>query len=369
MNKRERVLAIGLLTLVLLLGGAFVFHLFFYEPMDQLKNRIAAAQKDIATKERERDQLDKDKEKTLHTDPRLKEWRKLSLPEGTGRKPEEVAKHLDKLQRDYESWLYKLLEHNGFSANSITVTAKAPDSKSSPTLPGKGPLFTRFAFIVKGQASLDAVVRMLSEFHKTNLLHQVRGLTLVKPETTRQGSRPGDLDVDLTVEALMVAGADKREKLLPDDSTAPVPQVLAVGPRRYEDLRGHNIFQGVGAGNRLTEDRAEVLSNVKLTTLTNGGRRWEGFLYDKGKGPPEIRLRASIGFDEFTITDRYGTVLMKAKVVRLDDREVIFQSGEEYYRLGVGDDLQTAMKNPLKKEEVKSMGLVSAGTGDGKTPD
>src|SRR5689334_6171717 len=131
MNQRERVLAVGLLALVLLLGGAFLFHLFFYEPLGMIKNRISSAEKDLETKKGELDQLTKDRERALRLDPRLKEWRTLSIPESKGRKPDEVTKHLEDMQRKYEQFLYGLLERNGF-AMGFQIVSKAPDSKSSP---------------------------------------------------------------------------------------------------------------------------------------------------------------------------------------------------------------------------------------------
>jgi hypothetical protein len=359
MNQRERFLTVGLLALIILGGGAFLFHFLFWQPLDSLKSRIANVRRDLEAKEKERDTLEKERQRIVRIDPRLQDWRKFSLPEGGGRTPDEVKRKILDVQVDYEKFLSKLLRNNGFAPTSLTISPKAPDSKSSPTLPGRGPIYTRLGFAVTGQAPFDAVVRALEEFHKTGLLHEVRILSLLRPETRRQGSREGDLEVKMDVEALLVSGAEKREDLLPDSTKTPKPQLLATG-RKYEDLIARNIFLGRSASSQLTEDPQEVLSTVKLTTLSNSGRRWEAFLFEKDKGPKETRLRQTTGFNEFVIRDRYNNVVLKAKVVRLDDREVLFQADGKYYRLHLGEDLSTAMKTPLKDEEAKSLGLVAA---------
>jgi hypothetical protein len=359
MNQRERFLTVGLLALILLGGGAFLFHVLFWQPLENLKSRIASVRKDLDTKEKERDSLEKERQRVLRVDPRLGEWRKISLPESPGRSADEMNRQLAALQVNYEKFLNKLLRSNGFS--SIAVSAKAPDSKSSPTLPGRGPIFTRLDISVAGLASFESVVKALKEFHDTNLLHEVRMLSLVKPETSRQGSRPGDLEVKMDVQAILVAGADKRsaEDLLPDSTKTPKPQVLA-GNRQYEDLMAHNVFLGRSASTQLTEDRREVLGTVKLTSLINSGDHWEGYLLEWRRGKKETKIRTSAGWNEFVIRDLYNNVVLKAKVIRLDDRDLLFETDGKFYRLHLGQDLYTALETPLKEEEVKSLGLVAA---------
>jgi hypothetical protein len=359
MNQRERFLTVGLLALIVLGGGAFLFHFLFWQPLENLKSRIASVRRELDTKEKERDTLEKERQKILHVDPRLGEWRKISLPESPGRTPDEINRQIPAVGVKYEQFLSRLLRRNGF-ASSLTVSSKAPDSKSSPTLPGRGPMYTRLGFSVTGQAPYEAVVKALKEFHDANLLHEVRTLSLIKPETRRQGGREGDLEVKMDVEALLVAGADKRsaDDLLPDSTKTPKPQVLA--GRQYEDLMAHNVFLGRSVSTQLTEDRREVLGTVKLTSLINSGDRWEGYLLEWRRGKKETKIKTSAGWNEFVIRDLYKNVVLKAKVIRLDDRDVLFQADGKFYRLHLGQDLYTALETPLKEEEVKSLGLVAA---------
>ena len=187
----------------------------------------------------------------------------------------------------YGRFLFNLLMRSGFAPSTIKVTPAPADRKGGPILAGKTPAYTKLSFTVQGQAGLDGVVRMVQDFYRTPLLHEVRSLTLSKGAAAKNDpSGKGNLDVNLTVEALLVTGADKRDDLLPS-STTPAPQVLATPSRQYTDMLAKNIFTGVAAVSRLSEDRSQVLNFVKLTALWNSGRRWEATYYDQGKGGEE----------------------------------------------------------------------------------
>jgi hypothetical protein len=250
----------------------------------------------------------------------------------------------------------ELLKQSGFT--SVKVVPVAADRKGAPILSGKTPAYTKMAFTVQGQAALDGVVRMLQKFHSTPLLQEVRGLTLKKGPSTK-----GDLDVDMTVEALMVNGAEKRDSLLPS-STVPAPQVLAKPTRHYPDMLAKNIFTGVAAVARYSEDRSQVLGVVKLTALWNDGGHWEATYYDQGKGGEEKRIKER-WLNEFSVADKYDNVLVQGKVVRLDADGAVFQSGDKFYRWICGQMLGAALDEPLKPDEVKKLGLTATTTAAG----
>jgi hypothetical protein len=197
-----------------------------------------------------------------------------------------------------------------------------------------------------------------------------------------------NLDVNLTVEALMVSGAEGRDQLTDPAPWAAVDveviaalagpnpnpflaayaggeswrrQVLADPERIYTDLTGKNIFTGnpkAETAAKVTEDRDEVLSHVKLTTLSNSGRRWEAYFYDQGKGPPETRLNALI-LTDFTVADRYGNKLVEGKVVKVDEGGVVFQVKDDknYYRWRIGEFIASALSKSMKEDELKDLGI------------
>jgi len=340
MNSRERFLLGILIVIVGVLGYLMM------QPFSTLRQRIEAAQKDIDAKADELKREEREIVKITQRDPRLSQWRVLSLPESKNRTPEEMARHISRIQVDYEKYLYDLLRRNEFAASSINITSRPPENKSSPVLGGKGPVYNRLTFTVQGQANFKGVVLMLNDFHRTSLLHQVRNLSILRPQTPRQGATRDDLDVALTVEALLITGADKRDALMPA-STTPRPRVLAEPSRDYENMLVKNIYTGtVSAPGRLSEDKNDVLRFVKLTMLYSKGRRWEASLYDQAKGGDE-KLLTTGSLRDFSISDKYGTDVLAGTVLDINQRSLYFRSEDRYYRLRLGDFLGESLEEPL----------------------
>jgi len=402
MNKRERILLFTLVGLLIVGGGWAMYYFFHRKPMDQIDQRIERVQNEIRQKEQEEQTIAKNKEKIELRNPHLRYWKQISLPEvklaaGKTRTPEDTAKHLAQVEVKYEQYLSGLLRQHLFTPASISVTPKPPDSKSSPTIVGSGPIYTKLAFVVKGQASLAAIEQMLTEFYHDPLLQEVHSLTITKPATSRQlqlllpGAGPAasgtDLDVDMTVEVLLVKGAEPRDPttdLKPTLADKSLASVLADPERRYDDILGKNIFLGTRGDPRsanMAEDRNLVLRFVRLTTISTNGRRWEAYLYDMGKGLEKGNEKYPEGTEklltverlpDFTIKDKYGNEVLAGKVVLLDDKLMVFQSPPKtgkYYKMTTGDVFLTALSKPLKNEEIKALGLTPpAGAGAAAAP-
>jgi hypothetical protein len=365
MNSRERVLALSLLFAVVVLGGWALFHVFYKVPMENATRRLETAAKDVKDKEDALEKERADMERILDLDPRLGQWRKISLPEAKkikledlkreGRTQEEVRRvHLGQLQVNYEAYLHNLLRRHSFNPATISVNPKPPDNKGVPTLAkGGAPIYNRFAFTVQGQTTLAHLVEMLEDFYRTPVLHEVRSLSILKPQTVRQGANRGDLEINMTVEALQVTGAEERDaaSLIPDSLTAK-PVVLSPMARLYPEMAAKSMFDGTAANSRLTEDPKDVLSFVKLTSLTNNGRRWEAALYDQGKGGDEKYLTER-GRNEFTVLDKYENVLLQGTVVYVDQRVMIFKANDKHYQAFIGDVLYDALANPFDPPTVK----------------
>ncbi len=195
MNQRERILAVGVLSVVILAVGGFLFKWLFLDSLYRVNADIEAAKADISKKEDDKQKEMDDEQALLREDPRVAHWNILSLPEDKnlaeemkgGRSADEARKrHEDMLQVDYQRFLNNLVVKSGFSPSSIKVSAAAADRKGGPILSGKTPAYTRMTFTVQAQGRLDAVERMLADFYKAPLLHQIRNLTL----TARTAARP-----------------------------------------------------------------------------------------------------------------------------------------------------------------------------------
>ncbi|HBI43659.1 MAG TPA: hypothetical protein DDY78_12540 [Planctomycetales bacterium] len=362
MNSRERILALTVVAVAILVGGGVLFKFLFLDALTALRVQTDDAEQDLDKKQAELTKESQDRKTILTGDPRLAQWQRLSLPEDNsqekelkkGRPLEEIRKrHEENVAEQYERFLTELLTRSGFAPSTIKVTPTPADRKGAPKLSDKKtPAYTKLSFTVTGQAALDGVVRMVQDFYQKPLLHEVRSLTLAKGPSSK-----GDLDVNMTVEALMVTGAEKRDDLLPDKTVA-APHVLADPSRSYTDMLAKNIFTGVAVTGRLTEERSQVLGVVKLTALWNSGRRWEATYYDQGKGGDEKRLTERT-INEFSVADKYDNVLVQGKVVRLDGDGAVFQSGDKYYRWTCGQYLSAALDEPLKDDEIKKLGLTA----------
>jgi hypothetical protein len=346
MTQRERVLASSLLGVALLGGGAILARIAFFSPMEQVNGDIATLDDEIQKKDTELKADQAIIDHALKVSPRLAEWKQISLPPTKDMRPEEVNQHLKTLQVDYEHYLYELLQRNGFSPGTIGVNSRPVETTKAASSAAKGPppVFRTLTFTVEGQASLDSIVKMLEEFHRTSLLQQARAISIKKPED-RNAPR-GALVLNMTVEAAMVAGADRRDELMPA-STVERPHVLAEPARTYSEVAGHNIFTGTQPTTKSvqSEESRDVLGFVKLTTVSNtNGRRWEAWLFDQAKKDGESRLRTTAGFNEFSYSDRYDNVLVKGVVINIDDSGVLFRANGRFYHLNLGESLYDALQ-------------------------
>ncbi|MFM7150371.1 MAG: hypothetical protein ACKO23_11055, partial [Gemmataceae bacterium] len=258
MTRREKILAIVLTSLLVVFGGGILFHFFVYQPISDTRTQLSLAQEQLAKKQEELSQEEQQIQSVLDVNPRLEHWRKISLSsvDATQKKagvPSDELKrrHLAQLQVKYELFLSELLRSSGFKTDSIVISPRQPDRRTNLVVAkGQEPLYERLAFTVTGKGSKDNVVRMLRDFHKTNLLHQVRSIKLNTPSgasasgSSRRGSTPdGSLDLDMTVEALVVRGAEERGNLTSSTLTY-TPQFLAPS-RDYNQMGNRNMFVGI----------------------------------------------------------------------------------------------------------------------------
>jgi hypothetical protein len=374
MTQREKTLTVGLLGLLGVFVGGVLFHLFVYEPVSAVREQLDTEREELQKKKNELAGEEEQIEKILHIDPRLSQWTQLSLPprdpklKNAGLSLEQQkSKHLANLGVAYEKYLRELMEKAGFSSvkvGPVKGTAKAQTK-------GKEPPFEELTFPVVGKGKMDAVVLMLREFHRTPLLHHVRKLKLEVADDKGGKKTPGLLAMNLTIDALLMNGAEDRTALQPKGLTV-TPKVLAYDPkqpmaseRNYLAMVKRNMFTGFEPTVRvepptpkvITEDKREVLRFVKLTTLAFDPerKRWEAWLYDQGKGGKEKKLNNVL--DEFTIYDKDDNSMIEAKVVKINEEFMVILSEGKYYRLRCGDFLYPAINSPLSKAELKAMGI------------
>jgi hypothetical protein len=374
MKPRERLLALTLLTIAVLGGGIYLFHKLFLWPLQDMDQELVSLQQRVEQEENRVRKIEADKAK-------LEIWKQLSLP-----------RNVEFSRRQYEIYLSDLLRESSFTTISV---ASKPAEKSNPV-----GIYTRLPYTVAAHATLANVVEMLDHFYRTSLLHQIKHLQIQRLTTTNAQAQPGELDIHMTVEALIVVGAEDRQQLLPTVNRrlavvdvvaalrqAPTglglalwaagpagplgPRVLAEHSRHYAAIAKKNIFLGSMAVDR--PEVVEVARYVHLTDITQNNThnppRCEAFFYDRYNGRM-TRLRAEPGFDSFLIPENEGEGMQRGKVVRVDGRELVFQIEDDYYSVHVGQSLDQALRRPLSRRELKDLGLTTVAekvsTGDGK---
>jgi hypothetical protein len=398
---------------ILVMAAAALLYFQVYRPIvKRHQNNIAALRKDVDEREQRRVQSQNDKR-------RLDRYRQQSLP---------LRADLSADRREYSEFLTSLALKSGFSQANTEIKSDPADTNSSPKMLGKKePIYSVLPFSVKATGTIENLVDFMYYFYHTGLLHRIKGYTVTRPlvpsvrlptpggDTAAPGAAipgamagPGrspfgprqqtqELDILIKVEALVVAGAEDRPVVLPVvdrryvvadvisvlrggpagfalvpwlvGPTGPLgPQLLAQPKRDYEVLANRNIFFGKAPKAAAGEKEPGVFQFVFLTDITLKGRTSpaEAFLYDRYNNR-QFRLRAERGFDQFRVTDNDSDKQVAGKVVRMEERDVIFQVDDKFYRIHVGQNLEDAMRRPLKADEIKELKLASEPVPDKKT--
>jgi len=381
MTRREKVLSMTALALVALVGGGLLVHLFIWQPITDLRGRITQAQ--LKLNEKQADLLKEQKriEGVLKVNPRLSLWNKLSLSpddpkakkivamgkEAQKLKEAQHAKHVTALQREYATFLRDLMRNAGL--RDANVNPRTPERSGTPSSTAKKtvPAFERLAFEATRRGDMAAVSKALESFHTTRLLHHIRRLDLGLAKK-RLNLPEGTLEVKMTVEALLVNGAEMSPKLEPNKPLPYTPRVLAEAKRDYRHLAARNVFTGIKPPVQvaakddkkpLTEEKKEVLRFVRLTMLyyDNERERWAATLYDQAKEDGLINLNTGILGRNFVIKDKYDEKTLEGRVVKITDEELIFKSDDQFYRVLLGEFLYPAIRTPLKDSELRKLGL------------
>jgi hypothetical protein len=388
MNARERILAIAVLSILVLVGGFFLVQALFLGPLQKKSEAIAILQ----------DQIDK---KTLRVEEiqgelhLLDRWKSLSLP----------SNHRD-AQIEYEKWLTNLVQEQGFTGP--TITPKAVDLKTGITATGPAvakatPVYAKLGFSVTGRATLANLAKMLDKFYSAGLLHQIRTISIQKPQTLTAQQQRNELDINLSIEALALSGADARKLLLPPldmrmlavataaawrqgpvglafvpDALGPRgvlgPQKLAPTERDYAKIADKDIFIG-----RIRDPRPYEIDPFRYCELTDITEKEEprgndirkvkqANIYDRyNNRRMRLQAEANSGYQDFNIREENNSVIFRGKVVKINKRDLIFKStedspagGEKYFRIKIGSTMQDALKRALRNDELVQEGLAAA---------
>ena len=360
MNQRERTLSLLLLGGIFLGGGGFFGYQFVLGPLRDANRQIDSLQGDIEVREG----------RVLEIQQKLATFyeplRKLSLPADV---------MLAGLQ--YEVQLSALLRRADFQAGSFTITPRQPDAKNAPVLVAKKTAYTRLAFLVQVKGELHCLVDFLDQFYRQPLLHQIRVLNVTRPSRAGERSRREDLDINMTIEALVLDNAEARGTLihvpprlsllggnlgamgigtaavyggkgspyeLERGAAKPADQMgrLAIPPREYAAITGKNVFFGPPPKKEPPKDETpkepDLGPYIRLTALsaTDGHGRAHIFdFYNQFDYHIEQKLDGTIGVEGFYFIKDRRRSLMRSREAEKGDLEFGDRGDGNYVRLRV----------------------------------
>jgi hypothetical protein len=395
MTQRERKLALGGLGALLLLGGVLVFHKSFWQPYQQTKQAIARLNNEI-------DDRDLEMRQRLADRRELNRLKTLSLPAD----PDPRRLPFEGAWNEYDRYLRELMNQSRLKTFNIVGTLPAPNK--APTSfrdKNKKPLAQTLAYKVNATGELTSVVALLDSFYQTPLLHQIKTVS-IKPVKAdpRQRAQPRLVDIAMSVEALLVDGAEKRSALLPGerrllavsaliamrggpsglalvplhvDSTLLKPRPLTPpsAPGQYAYISRKNIFFPTVPPTPPPEKPpnpfkdVNVNKHVRLTWIVRSDDQREAFFYSAWDNvftrvrAKEIkalwarRQRVDPIYQNFPIWDKDGEK-KTARVMRIDSRDIYFYYDETYYAIHIGEELAEAFdRGALSSKRIRELGM------------
>jgi hypothetical protein len=294
LKRREKILAGMVGALLVLVVGWFLFFSGDARPLTRLRNERDRLAAEVEKKQTQVETAAADSQ-------RLAEWQRRALPSDRAN-----ARSL------YQNWLRRLTDEAGFRQAKIS-SSEAESRRNT---------FDRFSFTVQGRASLDGMTRFLYDFYSAGHLQQIRLLD-AKPIDNST-----DLDVNMTIEAMSLPGADRKDQLSKEPRHGPplAKRSLYSGP-----IVGRNLFAPYAAPTRTRERPSLDLARFMFVTaiLEVDGRR-QVWLFDRTSGRT---WKLSDG-------ESFHVGALSGQVKSVGPTEVIVDLDGQVRRLGHGDNLR-----------------------------
>jgi Tfp pilus assembly protein PilO len=299
LRKREKLLAVtaGALLVVLvagfLLGGSNQSTAALVAERNRLEGEVQKQQSLVRKAERLR--------------VRLAEWQRRSLPTDRA-----LAQSL------YQNWLLGLMEGNKLHRLDV----KPGDVRLHRDV------YHLFPFSVRFQSNQEELVRFLHAFYSASNLDQIRHLS-IKP-----ADNSGQLDVMLSIEAVALTGADRRDKL----TTEPGKRLSQADVMEYVKTIGQRMLftpYSAPVAERPPESKPEppkfdVAKFVYLTAVT------------EADGQPQAWFRTRTSDQTFLVREgeTFKVGEFDATVTRIGRREAELEIGGARHKVSLGANLR-----------------------------
>ncbi|MFV2065747.1 MAG: hypothetical protein ACC645_02115 [Pirellulales bacterium] len=312
MSKREKRLAAAAALMVLaVLGRAGMQRIAVFTEVRE--KRLAAIERSIGDRE-----IDVARGELAAA--RLAYWQQRSLP--TDR---------DSAMGLYTQWLHDCLAKSELSDVNVASHAGVA-AENRPQ---------QITFTVDARTGLRQLSDFLFSFYRTGHLHKVRSLRISptgKANTSgggKQAKEAGQLDVHLVIEAMILPGADRADRLTSTLSH----RLMWAGAEQYrEKIAERNLFAAFqpkpdrDAAKEADKEKKDALAGqIVVTGLLGNGGAGQVWLNIRTTGRT---LKLGPG-DPFHVEGIRGTITS----IAAEAREVVITTGGKQLRVGLGQSL------------------------------
>jgi hypothetical protein len=309
MNTREKKLAAGLAAV---LGVLAIYYVY-----DILAGKFNDREKQI----QKWNQTIEDNQTKLAAGDRaqrkMKQWERRSLPNDV-----KLAPSL------YESWLLKLVDDS--QLESATVQQQ--------TTVGHTGTFEKYAFQIKADAdiSMKQVVDFLYRFYSSNQLHKIRQL-MIKPHVDGKA-----LDVTIDIEALLLPGADRHDKL----SNEKLDQLALGDVKNYEKIvDDRNLFSAYvpphAQAPRVEARRPPAVDAAKYATVT-------GIIEQDDQPQVWVLVKTTGELLKLHEGEEFVVGNVKCKVLKIGVRDAVITTEGKLVQVSIGDNLREGTPVPAE---------------------
>jgi hypothetical protein len=290
MMNRKNLMLLVLGVILAFYAGEWLLDKLLTAPLDARNAKTKVLEGDLQKRKAEL-------AKARQAGKKLSDWERQSLPSDT-----EVARSL------YQGWLLELVNHVGLAD---------PNVNSNEPASYKGQ-FTTLGFSIRGRGTLEQLGKFLFEFYSAGHLHQIQSIVITPLQKT------GELDLSITIDALALPGADRKDRLSAERSD----RLASAKPEDYRSIVQRNLF-AVGGGLDPTDQT--YLSAVN---------------YVDGEPEAWFTLRNSDELLKLRKGSRLEIGQFSGKLIEIDDADVILESDGQRWLLTIGDNLTEAYALP-----------------------
>ncbi len=389
MNPREKNLLVILIAIVGCGAALFIGVQWFWKPLQAYNKTIADLHEDnekradeLQTFFKQRKKLDVARLKSLPTNAPL-------------------------AASEYSRFLKTMLTDSGLAVEVIQPSTQATKVKPSPLVPEiKDVGHQTMTFTVRARGELSQLIKLMEQLQKTPYEHRIKELSISRLDTGYGAKTSSRLNINFTMETLLVAKTPAKQGLPPGidprlvlaESIASMNAFTArpsgwgmiaaalqlkqetpmPANREYADIGRKNIFVGAICGGHPTAAEKEGPTELKpkdadlltkppnenvpayvrldTTVSSNHEASLRNLIYDTR--PIKLIARKGSGYEFFKITDENRDyIFFQAKVLAVESREVYFQVRDQIFKLGIGESLAQAMRNPLSFEDIIDLEL------------